>query len=219
MRNSYTSEGLLGLQVFTGVDSTSAFVGKGKKKAFSLFHNNPQIQKSFQCLGSQFTITDSLTENMERFVCKLYGQPGNDINEARHSIFCSRALSEVNLPPCRNALVQHIKRANYQAAIWRRALKADIHAPSPHDNDWIIAANNQVLVRWMSQEQAPQELLKNYSCNCKKSECSNNQCSCFKSEVSCTDLCSCIICKNDCDTVIKLELLNDVSDDEESDEC
>ena len=34
---SRTTGGLLGLHIFTGVDSTSAFVGKGKKKAFVLF--------------------------------------------------------------------------------------------------------------------------------------------------------------------------------------
>ena len=34
---SRTTGGLLGLHIFTGVDSTSAFVGKGKKKAFALF--------------------------------------------------------------------------------------------------------------------------------------------------------------------------------------
>ena len=31
-----------------------------------------------------------------------------------------------------------------RSTLWRRALKADIHAPSPHDNGWIIAANKQV---------------------------------------------------------------------------
>ena len=67
----------------------------------------------------------------------------------------------MSLPLCRNALVHHIKRRNYQAAIWRKALQTNINAPSPNGNGWIIAAHNKVLVRWMTQEQAPSELLYN----------------------------------------------------------
>ena len=59
---------------------------------------------------------------MGRFVCKLCWHSGNDINEARYNLFCAKALSEVSLPLCRNALVHHIKQANDQAAIWRKAL-------------------------------------------------------------------------------------------------
>ena len=59
---------------------------------------------------------------MGRFACKLYRHSRNDINEARFNFFCTKALSEMSLPLCRNALVYHIKRGNYQAAIWRKAL-------------------------------------------------------------------------------------------------
>ena len=74
------------------------------------------------------------------------------------------------MPLSRNALVHHIKRANYQAAIWRKAFQTNINVPSPNGNGWVIAANNEVLVRWMIREQAPSELLQNYSCDCKKSK-------------------------------------------------
>ena len=215
---SYTSEGLLGLHVFTGVDSTSAFVGKGKKKAFALFNKHVMFQKAFQNLGAQFAVSDALVANMERFVCELYGHSGKSINEVRYSLFCTKALSEVSLPPCRNALVKHIKRENYQAAVWRKALQPNINAPSPNGNGWVVDANNEVLVRWMTQEQAPSEVLQNYSCHCKKNKCSNNQCSCVKNGISCTELCSCVGCKNDSETVIEVELLNDASDDDGSDE-
>ena len=217
MRNSCTREGLLGLHVFTGVDSTSAFVGRGKKKAFALFNDDAHFREAFQSLGVSFDVPDALLANMERFFCKLYGQSVNDTNEARYNIFCTRAFCEVRLPPCRNALEQHVKRANYQAAIWRRALQTHINAPSPQESGWMIAANNQISVRWMTQEQAPPELLETYACKCKKNKCSNNQCSCVRSGVSCTELCSCISCSNDSETVVEVELLNDVSEDDDDD--
>ena len=50
---SRTTGGLLGLHIFTGVDSTSAFVGKGKKKAFVLFKQyvGYSSKKDFNVLG------------------------------------------------------------------------------------------------------------------------------------------------------------------------
>ena len=50
---SRTTGGLLGLHIFTGVDSTSAFVGKGKKKAVVLFKQyvGYSSKKDFKVLG------------------------------------------------------------------------------------------------------------------------------------------------------------------------
>ena len=109
------------------------------------------FQKAFQNLGAQFAVSDALVANMERF-------SGNSINEVRYSLFCMKALSEVSLPPCRNALVQHIKRANYQAAVWRKALQPNINAPSPNGNDWVVDANNEVLARWMTRPKSKPHL-------------------------------------------------------------
>ena len=103
-------------------------------------------------------------------MCKFYWRSGNGMNEARYNLFCTKALNEVSLPFCRNAVVHHIVRANYQAATWRKAFQTNINVPSPNGSSWIIAANNEVLVRWMTHEQAPsEELLQNHSCDCKKS--------------------------------------------------
>ena len=70
----------------------------------------------------------------------------------------------------------------------------------------------------MIQEQAPLELLQNYSCNCKNSKCYVNQHSCVGNGVSCIELCSCVVYKNGSETVIEIELLNDVSHDDDSDD-
>jgi len=217
IRNWTITEGVVGLQVFTGVDSTSAFVGKGKKKAFALFEKHPEFQQAFQCLGVEFCISAALVSSLERFVCKLYGQSCDDINEARYRLFCTKALSEIRLPPCRNAFVQHCKRANYQTAIWRRALQNNIRAPNPNDCGWVVNSCNQVSIRWMTQEQAPLELMQNYACKCKIARCSSNQCSCFANKVSCTELCACVNCTNEDETIIEIQLLHDESDDEEND--
>ena len=214
IKNSSSSQGLLGLHVFTGIDSVSAFVGKGKKRPFDTFMKHEKFQQVFQCLGVEFSISSAVVEALEQFVCLLYGQSCNEINEARYRLFCTKALSEVRLPPCQDALLLHCKRANYQAAIWRRALLNVINAPSPEEHGWIINGS-EVSIRWMTQGQGPPELMKYYSCKCVKSKCKSNHCSCFMSGISCTEMCSCIGCQNDEETVVEFQLVNDVSDDDD----
>ena len=122
---------LIGLHTFTGCDSTSAFYGKGKKKAFDIVEKEPKFQRVFTTVGSDFTLVDGLEESLEEFVCHLYGHPGNDVNHLRYKLFCSLSTSEQSLPPCKNALIQHSRRANFQAAIHRKALTSCILAPPP----------------------------------------------------------------------------------------
>ena len=53
-------------------------------------------------------------------VCALYVRLQEyDVNGLRHTMFGSRTTDPAKLPPCKDACDQHIKRANYQAAIWR----------------------------------------------------------------------------------------------------
>ena len=60
-------------------------------------------------------------EVLEEFTCKLYGDTSKDINATRYKSFCA-TTSEKSLPPCKDALLQHIKRCSYQAAIHHRSL-------------------------------------------------------------------------------------------------
>ena len=137
--NTTITEGLLGFHIFTGVvvDAISAFVGKGEKKPFLLFLGKIRFQQAFQCLGLGFLLPDALFDTLEQFVCSIYGQPDDGVNQARYRLFCTKALSEFRLPPCRDALMLSCKQANYQAAIWRKAWLGKIDVPSPHRHGWV----------------------------------------------------------------------------------
>ena len=92
-----------------------------------------------------------------QYVCHLYDQPAADnVNEARYKAFCmtSSALPELSIPPTTDALHQHCKRANYQAAIMRSCLKQNISAPSPAGYGWQIEDGN-LHVTWMTRNLAP----------------------------------------------------------------
>jgi len=111
------------------------------------------------------------------------------VNEARYKIFCMAKSSEMSLPPTRDALRQHCKRSNYQAAIHRRALQQFISAPSPTNHGWIVK-NYELMIYWMSKDPASEAVLLTVHYRCKAGACSTAKCSChFK--LACTDFCKC----------------------------
>ena len=106
-------------------------------------------------------------------VCTI-SQMWEEINELRYQLFCANPSKSSSLPPTKNALYWHIPRANYQAALLRRALSADPF-PSPDGHWWQVLAPNHatdptaiaVLVpKWMSEPAAPERVLDLVSCKC-----------------------------------------------------
>lgn len=128
---------LIGIHTFSGCDSTSAFYSKGKRKTFSVACEKEQYLTAFTNLGSSFNLDQSTFELLCKYVCHLYGQSSaENVNDARYKAFCmaSSALPELSMLLTSDALYQHCKRANYQAAIMRHSLKGKMCAPSPVGN-------------------------------------------------------------------------------------
>ncbi|CAB3988464.1 Hypothetical predicted protein [Paramuricea clavata] len=74
---------LIGLHVYSGCDSTSAFYGKGKKKAYDVMKSDPKFIECFAGLGESFTASPELVEVLEEFTCKLYGDSSEEIDVCR----------------------------------------------------------------------------------------------------------------------------------------
>ena len=62
-----------------------------------------------------------------------------DVNECPYVTFCAKQGLSQSLPPGQDALLQHRMRANYQVAIWRHALVANLEVPPPKGHGWLIA--------------------------------------------------------------------------------
>jgi len=62
------------------------------------------------------------------------------------------------LPPTKDELSLHVKRANYQAAIWRRVTTAYIDAPPPDNHGRIIENNGSINIKWMIQASEPKHV-------------------------------------------------------------
>jgi len=157
---------------FTGCDSTSAFVRKGKRGPFKLLSNTPSATTAFNTIGTVCDHIDETTvKQLESFVCAMYGKPaGCDVNQVRYETFKSRF--EVNsckmltvqngvdislLPPCRTSLKKHCQRANYQSYIWKHAHVAQVEMSSPSGCGWKIDNSGKLVIDWI-EDPLPQNL-------------------------------------------------------------
>ena len=72
--NQDVCDALLGLHAFTGCDSMSAFLGKGKKRAVKIIQKCPQVHKQLmQSLGTSWNVDDDwmLVKNLFVFFMVL----------------------------------------------------------------------------------------------------------------------------------------------------
>lgn len=213
-----TAKALLGYHIFSGCDTVSAFKGRGKRRGFELLLKSENYRIIFARIGLKFEVNNEQCEEIEKYVCHLYGQARFDsIDNARYSIFCVSAPDESMLPPCSDALNLHYRRANYQCAIHRSSLERYIDVPSPADHGWKVE-DGKVSIKWMNRGSYPPELLQIDSCKCKKSKCETNQCACRRAGLSCTDLCACIDCANTIQTLQEVELQNGDADSDSDEE-
>lgn len=147
---------LIGMHAYTGCDTVSAFAGKGKVKALKLLAGSREYQDTFLKLGQEWDLSQELTDKLEEFTCSLYAPKtsANKINDLRYHLFCAKKgeIESHQLPPCKDCLVNHSLRANYQAGIWRRCLELDPKVPSPVGRGWKMegeGTEEQLVLHWM----------------------------------------------------------------------
>ena len=142
---------LLGFHAFTGCDSTSSFVRKGKLKPLRFLTNSREFQSIFQDIGEQPHTSDITRKGLEKFTCKIYGGSEiSNINTLRYlkaqerfpqkgaKLLFKKYNADLSLlPPCLLSLQLHIDRANYQTYVWKQALNAYPELPSLEENGWV----------------------------------------------------------------------------------
>ena len=127
---------------FTGCDTTSSFYRRGKKTAWEAWNNFPEITSAFSRISLQpFENFDAATSHfrmLERYTVLLYNKSSTleDVNEARMELFCRENKSMENIPPTSDALLQHAKRATYQASIWISSHNSQQNQSTPDCWGW-----------------------------------------------------------------------------------
>ena len=103
----------------TGCDSVSSFNGKGKKSAWETWKSYPDATEAFKDLSSpeDGNLSEISVSIIERFVCLLYDRTTiiTNVDECRRMLFTKKGRTVDSIPPTKDALLQHIKRAVYQA--------------------------------------------------------------------------------------------------------
>ena len=114
------AKALPAFHALTGCDTTSAFFGKGKKSAWSIWQNFPDLTLPLESLSSPDFTQEIVTSHMsvfQRFVMMLYGVFEDNIatvDDARCFLFINKGKDFHHMPPSSDALYQHMLRVAYQ---------------------------------------------------------------------------------------------------------
>lgn len=152
------------LHAFSGCDTVSSFTRKGKITVLKILNKYPEFASSFSQLGSSLDIQSRLFSELETFVCRLYGNSTcNEVNKLRYEMAMQRGfksgLDLSLLPPCKASLDMHIKRANYQSFIWKKAHIGFVSMPLPMAHGWQMK-DNELECTWSEDDNIlPQELV------------------------------------------------------------
>ena len=169
--------------------------GSGKQSSFS--NAVKSTSKLYASIGEEWKVSEDTFEDTEALVCQIYGKKCQSVDVLRYEIHCAKGgkVEPEALPPWQSFLRFHVTRANYQAAIWKRAIVPFSVIPSPGGHGW-EAYNISNVVRFvkLGSKLAPEEVLELLSCTCKRACTVDNFCF-LKAGLKCTDMCS-IQCEN-----------------------
>lgn len=177
---------LVAFHSLTGCDTTSYFYGISKKSSLCVFRDNYELLEG---LG-EGELTDQKIKECEKFICKLYNQEAETTDAVRNVLF-GKSKSPENMPPTSDALCMHIKRAHYQALIWRQANICKPLLPCPTEMGWKLDDGCLVPIL-MNLDPIPKACLDLIVCNCTKG-CRTERCGCKRANLQCMDLCKCNI--------------------------
>lgn len=128
-------------------------------------------------------------KRLERFVIIMYdmSSPHTSVNTVRMELFCQKSLPMAKLPPTQDALLQHSKRAIYQAGIWSTSDKSQQVIPPAEGFGWTKSFGVLVPL-WITLPEASKVCRELIRCSC-SGKCS--RCKCSKANLQCTPLCKC----------------------------
>lgn len=176
----------------SGCDTTSSFSGIGKKTAWDTWAAFPAITGTFVSLSEMPAgITDENLRHLERFVILLFDRTSDcvHVDTARKHLFAKgRQLDRI--PPTKAALIEHVKRAAYQAGhVWGQSCVAQQNLPNPSDWGWTKEASDRWVPFWSALPEAAKSCKELIKCGCKKA--CRLPCKCLSASLTCTELCHC----------------------------
>jgi hypothetical protein len=112
-------------------------------------------------LGNDWESSDRLVNQLEKFVCNMYGYPRiSSVNQVRSTMLnktvgskTDRIIKKNNvdlskLPPCLSYFRPHVNCADYKVAINKMSHIAKPCLPPPEGKGWITEVSTATLVRY-----------------------------------------------------------------------
>ena len=197
----------------SGCDTTSSLFKIGKRTAFSKLLLNIGDLLPLAQLGQSSDITNELP-TATKYALLLYGSKSNScksLDQLRYEYACKSDKSASLFPPTDDAFQQHIRRVNYQVAIWIHSHEARPVLWRPDGNGWQLRDNKLEPVMF-EKDAAPKEVRDLTHLYCTDENCSQTRvCHCLTAGLRCTELCSCV---GDCQNTDNALALSDSSDDD-----
>ena len=136
------SDALPALHVVSGCDSTSSVNGIGKQRMYKVVKSADRFKAALVQMEDTFNLDMDHFLALQEMIAQCYSIKGCDsINDARYRKFCTKAKvpESHKLPPTKDELLLHCKRANYVTCIWKSALTATVNPPHPSGYGWLEA--------------------------------------------------------------------------------
>lgn len=189
---------LLFFHAFSGSDSTSAFLGIGKRTAWTAWKSYPEITSVFRKLSDcPPAMNDTDISSIEKFTVHLYDKncTTESINTFRKDLFSRKGRAVDRIPPTRHALIQHVKRSAFIAGhIGGSSLTTSGTTEVPTDWGW-VRAEGRLTPFWTDLPEISKACKELIKCGCRKG--CKTTCMCKKASLPCTELC---YCGSTCDT-------------------
>ena len=163
-------QALPGIYTFTGCDYTPAFFRKGKKRPIEIMLKSVLFINFFNKMGEE-DLSGKDIDAIESFTCSMFGYSKlTSINEARYLHFkskckpkeagkpldCLKNVDPCLFPPCKQVLMQQIKRSWFIAKLYKNAAVADPLANYTLLDYGFELIDNYVRIKWFDGEQVPQ---------------------------------------------------------------
>ena len=181
---------LIPFHAITGCDTTSQFAGIGKQTAWKVFDSSPKL---IEHLGEDCPPKAGVLADAEAFVCQLYnhGTDEVDIDKERAAAFRKVKKNLDTLPPTKDALHLHIRRANFQSMIWKKAKEPRPTLARPEENGWFLK-EGVLKPQLTNQEEVSASCLQLAFCGCTREDsCVNRRCTCVRLSLGCSKGCKC----------------------------
>ena len=176
---------MLSFHAITGCDTVSYFDGHSNKTSWKKFTEHHMLLRN---LGNG-DLDDLTLTSSEKFICRVYNAADAEgCNEARTMSF-PRCRSPEALPLTSDAARLHIRRAHFQAMIWKQAHLTTPTLPLPETMDWSIL-NDMLVPKLISLAHVPESCDEMVNCGC-KSGCKTMKCSRRNVGIPCIGACKC----------------------------